>query len=77
VPVTLAGGSRVTALAYVVDRRHGQYAGRLEAGSLLDVVRHGVGRSGNNPDYIRATHEHLVALGLEDRTLAWLAANLR
>jgi cation transport protein ChaC len=76
VPAKLVDGRRVRALVYVVDRTHGQYAGRLETGSLLDVVRQGVGRSGNNPDYVRATHEHLLELGLEDRTLAWLAANL-
>ncbi|MBV9247037.1 MAG: gamma-glutamylcyclotransferase, partial [Methylobacteriaceae bacterium] len=53
-----------------------QYAGRLEGPALLQHVRQGVGRSGSNPDYIRATHDHLVELGLQDRTLAWLAAHL-
>jgi cation transport protein ChaC len=73
VPVVLIDGQRVEAITYVVDRTHRQYAGRLADTALLELVRQGVGQSGNNPDYVRATHEHLVELGLEDRTLAWLA----
>ncbi|MBV8564609.1 MAG: gamma-glutamylcyclotransferase [Methylobacteriaceae bacterium] len=76
VPVLLIDGRRVSALTFVVDRAHAQYAGRLEGPMLLQHVRQGVGRSGSNPDYIRATHDHLVELGLRDRTLAWLAAHL-
>jgi cation transport protein ChaC len=76
VPVVLVDGRRVEAVTYVVDRAHGQYAGRLAPAALLEFVRQGIGRSGNNPDYVRATHAHLVELGLEDRTLAWLAARL-
>ena len=76
VPVLLVDGRRTEALAYVVDRTHPQYAGRLGRERLLDFVRQGVGRSGTNPDYVRATHEHLIELGLEDRMLAWLSAPL-
>ena len=76
VPVVLIDGRRVEAIAYVVDRAHGQYAGHLADTALLELVRQGSGQSGDNPDYIRATHEHLVELGIEDRTLAWLAGRL-
>jgi cation transport protein ChaC len=76
VPVVLIDGRRVEAIAYVVDRTHAQYAGRLADDRLLALVRQGTGQSGNNPDYIRATHVHLVELGVEDRTLAWLADKL-
>lgn len=76
VPATLIDGRRITAVAYLVDRRHPQYAGRLDRTEMLAAVLQGVGVSGDNPDYVRATHRHLVELGLEDPTLAWLVAEL-
>jgi cation transport regulator ChaC len=36
-----------------------------------------VGLSGANPDYVLATHDHLVELGIADHTLDWLAKQLR
>jgi cation transport protein ChaC len=75
-PVRLAGGERVAALAYVVERRHPQYAGRLPEGELLRLVRQGVGVSGANPDYVRSTHRHLLEMGVTDPVLAHLAAAL-
>ena len=36
----------------------------------------GVGLSGANPDYVRATHEHLIAIGVSDPILARIAAAL-
>jgi cation transport protein ChaC len=77
VPVTLADGRRVTALAYVADRAHGQYAGALPRDRLLALVRQGVGRSGDNAEYVLATRDHLRELGILDRELEWLAAQLR
>jgi glutathione-specific gamma-glutamylcyclotransferase len=75
-PVRLAGGGKVEALAYVVDRRHPQYAGRLPDQELLRFVRQGVGVSGANPDYVRSTHSHLLEMGVTDPVLAHLAAAL-
>ena len=79
-PVRLDGGGtvseRVEALAYVVDRRHPQYAGRLPEDELLRLVRQGVGVSGANPDYVRQTHAHLVEMGVTDPVLAHLAQAL-
>jgi glutathione-specific gamma-glutamylcyclotransferase len=75
-PVRLAGGGTVAALAYVVDRRHPQYAGRLPDDALLRFVRQGVGVSGANPDYVRSTHRHLSEMGVTDPVLAHLAAVL-
>ena len=69
----LDGERTVPALAYVVDRRHPQYAGRLPEKDLLRLVRQGVGRSGANPDYIRAIHRHLVEMGVTDPILARLS----
>jgi cation transport protein ChaC len=75
-PVRLEDGQRIQALAYVVDRRHRQYAGRLPADELVRFVRQGHGISGANPDYVRSTHDHLVAMGVVDPTLARLVEAL-
>lgn len=72
----LADNRRVAALTYVADRAHVQYASRLDREDVLRHVRQGVGQSGANPDYVRATHEHLSALGIEDELLAWIVARL-
>ena len=74
--VRLADGRVVDALAYTVDRRHKQYAACLDRPDLLRLVQQGIGVSGANPDYVRATHQHLGELGLRDATLAWLVENL-
>ena len=46
---------RVSALAFVVDRGHVQYAGRLSLAEQLRLVQQGHGRSGNNRDYVLST----------------------
>jgi cation transport protein ChaC len=76
-PVRLDGGGSVTALAYIVDRRHPQYAGRLPEPELLRLVRQGRGVSGANPDYVRSTYEHLSAMGVDDPTLGRLVRALQ
>ena len=42
-PVRLADGRMVSALAFVVDEQHEQYAGRLELERQLAMVRQGQG----------------------------------
>jgi cation transport protein ChaC len=69
----LDDGRVVSALAYVVDRRHPQYAGSLERPELKRLVAQGCGLSGANPDYICNTHLHLKELGIRDEILEWLA----
>lgn len=76
-PVLLEDGGRVEALAYVVDRRHVQYAGRLSADRQLDLVRAAVGRSGPNPAYVLSTADHLRDLGIRDHGVEALASALR
>jgi cation transport protein ChaC len=73
----LADGRLVRVLAYRANRHHPQYSGRLSDRDLLDIVRQGVGVSGANPDYILATHDHLVELGIQDALLERLASALR
>ena len=55
---------RVSALTYVVDRGHVQYAGRLSLAEQLRFVQQGHGRSGNNRDYVLATVSAIEAAGL-------------
>ncbi len=76
-PITLETGERVAALAYVADRLHPQYAGRLDPAAMLDLVRAAEGSCGRNADYVTETYDHLVAIGVRDRELEWLSANLR
>lgn len=75
-PVRFEDGTMVHALAYVVDRRHRQYAGRLPEEDLVRFVRQGQGVSGANPDYVRSTHEHLLAMGVVDPTLKRIVTSL-
>lgn len=72
----LASGARVDAVAYVADRGHRQYAGRLDRAELLRLVRQGVGISGANADYVAATQAHLAELAIRDETLDWLASRV-
>ena len=67
---------RVSALAYVVDRGHVQYAGRLSLTEQVRYVRQGHGRSGANRDYVLSTVKALEAQGCRDRPLHQLAAML-
>ncbi|MBB1090629.1 gamma-glutamylcyclotransferase [Rhodopseudomonas palustris] len=68
---------RVSAMAYVVDRGHAQYAGRLTPAEQLRLVRQGHGRSGANRDYVLATVRSLEAQGCRDPELHRLAEGLR
>ncbi|MGZ5875051.1 MAG: gamma-glutamylcyclotransferase [Bradyrhizobium sp.] len=67
---------RVSALAYVVDRGHVQYAGRLSLAEQLRYVRQGHGRSGNNRDYVLSTVKSIEAQGFRDPELHQLALML-
>jgi cation transport protein ChaC len=68
---------RVSALTYVVDRGHVQYAGRLSLAEQLRFVQQGHGRSGNNRDYVLSTVRSIEAQGFRDEPLHRLALMLR
>ncbi|VIO66240.1 hypothetical protein CI1B_13590 [Bradyrhizobium ivorense] len=68
---------RVSALAYVVDRGHVQYAGRLSLAEQLRLVQQGHGRSGDNRDYVLSTVAAIEKQGFRDAQLHQLAAMLR
>ena len=75
-PVLLDDGRRVSALTFVVDERHEQFAGHLSAEEQLAMVRAGVGISGRNVDYVVNTARHLESLGIHDAVLMALARRL-
>ena len=67
---------RVSALAYVVDRGHVQYAGRLTLAEQLRHVLQGHGQSGVNRDYVLSTVKAIEAEGFRDTQLHQLALML-
>jgi glutathione-specific gamma-glutamylcyclotransferase len=67
---------RVSALTYVVDRGHVQYAGRLSLAEQLRLVQQGHGRSGNNRDYVLSTVRSIETQGFRDEQLHRLALML-
>ena len=62
--VRIDGEGVVPALAFLVDRRHPQYAGRVAAPLAARTVRAARGESGANIDYFTSTMAHLEALGI-------------
>jgi cation transport protein ChaC len=68
---------RVSALTYVADRGHVQYAGRLPLAEQLRIVQQGHGRSGNNRDYVLETVAEIERQGYRDRDLHLLAERLK
>jgi glutathione-specific gamma-glutamylcyclotransferase len=75
--VTLPRSLRhVTALTYVVDPTHEQYAGKLSRAQKLDYVRQGIGEAGSCMDYVKNTMQHLHDLGIPDPALDDLVRQL-
>ncbi len=74
--VRLEDGTRVRALAYLVNERHPQFAGRLELAEQVRLISRSRGESGNNAEYVRNTARHLLSLGIEDKGLMRLVAEL-
>ena len=54
----------VTAAGFVVDRSHGQYAGRLSLNETAELIAQGKGQRGSGREYLTRTVHHLEALGL-------------
>jgi cation transport protein ChaC len=67
--IVLADGSAVSALTYLVNEHHPQFAGRLDLAEQIRLVRNGTGESGRNSEYVRNTAQHLMRLGISDPML--------
>ena len=76
-PVRLESGAMVTAMVFVADPSHAQYAGRLSIDDQLALVRDARGDSGANRDYVVNTATHLEQMGIHDRQVAALSALLQ
>jgi cation transport protein ChaC len=73
------------ALAFIAERAHPAYAGRLPLATQARLIRGGKGLSGANLDYLVSTVRHLADLGIRERDLerlvtmigplAWRRAN--
>lgn len=72
----LDSGRKVEAVAYVVDRGHRQYAGKLDTGRLLKFIRQGQGQSGHCTHYVLSTLDHLREMDIHDAHLEALASRL-
>ncbi|MDX2201156.1 MAG: gamma-glutamylcyclotransferase [Hyphomicrobiaceae bacterium] len=70
VPVELVAERReVFALAFVVERSHLNYAGRLSVDRQARIIAAAAGISGANTDYLINTLAHLRTMGLREREL--------
>lgn len=67
---------QVTALVYVADKDHRQYAGALEQSVVADIVRNASGQAGPNAEYVRNTVQHLQQMAIRDRQLEAIAGFL-
>ena len=67
--IRLAGGQDMTALSFVADRQHEQYAGKLTPEQVSHRIRDAVGIAGSNIDYLRNTVQHLDEMGIGDCAL--------
>jgi cation transport protein ChaC len=77
VPLILADGRPVTALAYVIERHHPQYCGGLALEEQARIIARAHGGRGPNAEYLFNTVDHLVGLGFRDADLEWLATRVR
>lgn len=74
--VVLPNGTRVRALAYLVNEAHPQYAGRLDLAEQVRLIGRSSGESGRNTEYVRNTAQHLLRLGIHDKSLMDIVAAL-
>jgi len=70
-PLALADGREVQALAYVISRDHVQYC-QFDLETQAQMIARAVGGRGPNPEYLYNTAAHLVKMGIHDPDMAWL-----
>ena len=68
------GGKPVVALAFIVDRKHRQYAGKLPMSVQADVLASAEGAFGSSFDYLEHARVALVTHGIVDPYLERLAS---
>lgn len=73
----LSSGRSARAVTYVVDRAHKQYAGKMDAATVIGHVRQGQGISGACIDYVLNTVAHLREMNIHDEHLERIAEQVR
>ena len=76
VAVRLADGRRATALGFLSDTHHPQWAGALSFEQQAQLIAGASGLSGRNVDYLRDLVEHLRLDGVKDRGMERLLARV-
>ena len=66
IPVRLAGGRMVRALAFIADPGHPAYVGELDLHGRARLVAQGIGARGPCVDYISRTLDHMHEVGVRD-----------
>ena len=77
VDLTLDDGRKVRAVTYVIRQDHSQYAGHLCAREQAQIISAARGVNGANSDYLFNTARHLAQIGVSDRFLDELSADVR
>ena len=66
----------MTALAFIVDSRHSQYAGHLTGEAQVGLIRSARGELGSCREYLVSTVDALADAGIEDTHLTGLLARV-
>ena len=77
VNVVLADGRKISAVTFVVDRTHVQYAAHLSENDAAQIVAGATGASGTNPDYVASTVQHLRQMNIHDSLLEGIVKRLQ
>ena len=77
VPLELSDGRQISAITYVMQPEHEQYAGGLCTAEQARIIAGATGWRGPNRDYLYNTAGHLAELGLSDPDLDALAEEVR
>lgn len=76
-PVSLADGRRIEAIAYVMRRDHEQYVGGMCHREQAEIIARATGGRGPNAEYLFNTARHLAEIGLADAWLEQLSEDVR
>ena len=76
-PLTLADGRVVEALAYVINRDHGQYCNDLTLEMQAQIIASAQGGMGPNTEYLYNTAAQLHKLQIKDADMDWLTERVR
>jgi cation transport protein ChaC len=68
---------RIKCRTFVANQCHEQFAGKMDLPRTAEMIAGASGKAGTNSDYLENTLTHLQELGLQDRRLLRLRAEVR